>query len=101
MDIVAIWLVALGICLTLGVLVALANRYSRGRRQRLRKVPVTDREKCEALEMTLRGAVFCVLGLLFSPLVIFGVEPLYYGLRKLGLAYMGVGLLEDPRDGSV
>ena len=101
MEVVSVWLVALGIFLALGVVIALAIRYSRGRRHILKKVPVTDREKSEAVEMTLRGVMFCVLGLLFPPLVLLGLVPLYYGLRKLGLAFMGVGLLEDPRDSSV
>ena len=101
MEVVMVWLVALGIFLVLGVLIALWLRYNRGRRQILEKVPVTDREKQEAVELTLRGVMFCVLGLLFPPLVILGLVPLYYGLRKLALASMGVGLLEDPRDGSV
>ena len=100
MEVVSVWLVALGIFLVIGVLLALAIRYFRGRRHILKKVPVTDREKCEAVEMTLRGVMFCVLGLLFPPLVLLGLVPLYYGLRKLGLAFMGVGLLEDPRDGA-
>ena len=101
MEVVTVWLVALGIVLVLGVLVGLAFRFYRGRRHLLEKVPVTDREKREAVELTLRGVMFCVLGLLFPPLVLLGLVPLYYGLRKLALASMGVDLLEDPRDGSV
>ena len=101
MEVAKVWLVALGIVLVLGVLAALAFRLGRGRRHNLKQVPVTDREKCEAVELTLRGVMFCVLGLLFPPLVLLGLAPLYYGLRKLALASMGVGLLEDPRDGSV
>ena len=100
-EVAVVWLVALGIFLLIGVLLALAFRYYRRRRHILEKVPVTDREKCEAVEMKLRGVMFCVLGLLFPPLVLLGLVPLYFGLRKLGLAFMGVGLLGDPRDGSI
>jgi hypothetical protein len=101
MEVLTVWLVALGVALVLGVLIALAFRYHRGRRHLLEKIPVTDREKREAVELTLRGVMFCVLGLLFAPLVLLGLVPLYYGLRKLALASMGIGLLGDPRDGSV
>ena len=98
-EIAVVWLVALGIFLVLGVLLVLAFRQYRGRRHLLKEIPVTDREKTEAVELTLRGGMFCVLGLLFPPLVLLGLEPLYYGLRKLALASMGVGLLDDPREG--
>ena len=94
-----VWLLALGTAVMIGVGLAVLIWVYRRQRRQLEKIPVTDKEKREAVEMTLRGVVFCVLGLLFPPLVLFGLAPLYYGLRKLSLAQMGVGLLEDPREG--
>jgi len=57
MEIVQVWLVVVGIFLVLGVLIALALRYNRRRREVLKQVPVTDREKREAVELTLRGSL--------------------------------------------
>jgi hypothetical protein len=36
-----------------------------------------------------------VLGLLFSPIVLVGRIPLFYGGRKLVYASMGLGLVDD------
>jgi hypothetical protein len=49
----------------------------------LREVPQTEEEKFDAVDLALKGVVLCVLGLLFPPLVVIGLVPLYYGLRKL------------------
>jgi hypothetical protein len=58
-------------------------------------VPRSDAEKQDAADLALKGLVLCVLGLLFSPLVVVGVIPLFYGGRKLVYASMGLGLVDD------
>jgi hypothetical protein len=62
----------------------------------LRSAPRTDAEKREALDMTLRGAIICLLAALAPPLLILGVFPLYYGGRKLCMVWMGLEILDEP-----
>ncbi|HEY7502324.1 MAG TPA: hypothetical protein VH740_27635 [Vicinamibacterales bacterium] len=61
----------------------------------LRAAPRSDAEKRDAVDLALKGLVFCMLGLLFAPLVLVGVAPLFYGGRKLVYASMGLGLVDD------
>ena len=61
----------------------------------LRAAPRSDAEKRDAADLVLKGVVFCVLGLLFSPFVLVGLIPLFYGGRKLLYASMGLGLVDD------
>ena len=61
----------------------------------LRSPPRNDREKRDAVDLTLHGVVLCLLGLLMPPLLFLGLFPLYYGARKLLLARMGLDLLEE------
>ncbi|MCB1554762.1 MAG: hypothetical protein KDJ14_13220 [Xanthomonadales bacterium] len=61
----------------------------------LRAIPASDRDKQEAVDLTLQGGVACLLGLLFPPLLLLGAIPLFYGLRKLLYASMGLGLVAD------
>jgi hypothetical protein len=65
------------------------------RRAYLRAAPHSDAEKRDAADLALKGLVFCLLGLLFSPLVLVGLIPLFYGARKLVYASMGLGLVDD------
>jgi hypothetical protein len=62
----------------------------------LRAAPRSDAEKRDAADLALRGLACCVLGLLFSPFVLAGLLPLFYGGRKLVYASMGLGLVDDP-----
>lgn len=62
----------------------------------LRAVPATDREKRDAADLALQGVALCVLGLLFSPIILPGLVPLFYGFRKLAFTSMGLGLVDDP-----
>lgn len=39
--------------------------------------------------------MLCLLGLLFAPIVLVGLIPLFYGGRKLMYASMGLGLVDD------
>lgn len=67
------------------------------RRTYLQAVPRNDVEKRDAVDLTLKGAILCILGVLFPPMILFGVVPLYYGGRKL--AMIGVGLKPSDTDG--
>ena len=62
----------------------------------LRAAPRSDAERRDAADLTLKGVVWCFLGLVFSPLVLVGLIPLFYGGRKLVYASMGLGLVDDP-----
>lgn len=62
----------------------------------LRAAPRSHAEKRDAADLALKGLVTCVLGLLFSPLALVGLLPLFYGGRKLAYASMGLGLADDP-----
>jgi|SRR5688572_27581083 hypothetical protein len=61
----------------------------------LRSAPRSDPEKQDAADLALRGLVWCLVGLLFPPLVLVGLIPLFYGGRKLVYASMGLGLVDD------
>jgi len=61
----------------------------------LRAAPRSDAEKRDAADLALKGLVSCVLGLLFPPIVLVGLVPLFYGGRKLVYASMGLGLVDD------
>ncbi len=56
----------------------------------LRELPHTEQETLDAIELTLKGVVLCVIGLLFPPLVLIAVVPLYYGARKVASAALGI-----------
>lgn len=70
----------------------------------LKAIPVTDQDKQDAVDLSLKGGVACLLGLVFPPLLVIGVIPLFYGLRKLIYAALGLGLISDdvasPQDDS-
>jgi len=61
----------------------------------LRAAPRTDVEKGDAADLFLKGVVICLLGLLFPPLLLIGLFPLFFGGRKLMYASMGLGLVDD------
>ena len=58
----------------------------------LRAVPGDDAQKLDALDLALKGVVVTLLGVLFAPLLIVGLIPLFYGLRKITMTLMGLGL---------
>ena len=62
----------------------------------LRAIPQSDDEKRDAADLALKGLVGCVLGMMFPPLILVGLVPLYYGGRKFTYASMGLGLVDDP-----
>jgi hypothetical protein len=64
-------------------------------RSYLRAIPRTDAERRAAVEMTLRGLVLCLLGIPAPVLLLIGVFPLYYGARKVALAWLGLDMVED------
>jgi hypothetical protein len=61
-----------------------------GLRAYLRELPGKEEEQMDAVELTLKGMVLCILGLLFPPLVLIGLVPLYYGARKLSSVILGI-----------
>ena len=61
----------------------------------LRATPRSDEEKRDAVDLAARGLVICILGLVFPPLLLIGVFPLYFGARKVAYSSMGFGLFED------
>jgi len=61
----------------------------------LEAAPRTDGEKREAVNLTLKGVVICLLGLFFPPLILIGLFPLFFGARKMAWASMGLGLVDD------
>jgi hypothetical protein len=63
----------------------------------LRAAPQTDQEKQAAVDLALKGVVICLLGLIVPPLLLIGLFPLFYGVRKIIYASMGLGLLDDAR----
>jgi len=99
-------LVALPLLLLVGLLALLliTHVYWRRRARRagyrsvrayLRAAPRTDEEKRHAVELAVRGLGWCLLGILFPPLVLVGVVPFVYGTRKLFLAWLGVGIDDE------
>jgi hypothetical protein len=58
-------------------------------------VPSSDAEKRQAVDLALKGLVICFLGLMFPPLLLVGLIPLFYGGRKVVWASMGLGLVDD------
>ena len=102
-----LYVVTLPLLLLVGLLVLVLIVYLqwRGRARRagyrsvradLRAVPRTDEEKRHAVDLAARGLGWCLLGILFPPLVLVGVFPFVYGARKLFLAWLGVGIDDEP-----
>lgn len=61
----------------------------------LQAAPRSDQEKRDAVDLALKGLVACLLGLVFPPLLLVGIFPLFYGARKIAWAEMGLGLVDD------
>ncbi len=61
----------------------------------LRAAPRTDEERRDAADLALKGLMICMLGLIFPPIVLVGLVPLFHGARKLIYASMGLGLVDD------
>jgi hypothetical protein len=64
-------------------------------REYYRAIPVTEAQQRDAVNLTLDGIVFCLLGTVFPPLMIVGIFPLYCGARKVLYASLGLGLVDD------
>ena len=61
----------------------------------LKGTPRSDEEKRDAVDLALKGLVLCLIGLVFPPLLLFGILPLFYGARKIAYSAMGFGLFDD------
>ena len=64
----------------------------------LESPPRSDREKRDAVDLGLKGLAICVFGLILTPLLIIGVFPLFFGLRKIAYASLGLGLVDDGEE---
>jgi hypothetical protein len=62
----------------------------------LHAVPVSDMERGDAVDLLLKGAACCSLGILYRPFFLVGLLPLFFGTRKLLLALMGIDLTDEP-----
>ena len=62
----------------------------------LRAAPRSDDERRDAADLALKGLACCLLGIVFPPLVLIGLLPLFYGGRKFVYASMGLDLVDDP-----
>ena len=58
----------------------------------LRAAPTSEEETREAVDMTMYGVAFCVLGFAFPPLIIISAFPLFFGGRKVMYGVLGLGL---------
>ena len=83
-------------------LVALFELHRRARqlgypsaRAYLRAIPRSDAERRDAVGLALLGLVLCLLGMILAPVVLIGLPPLFYGVRKVAYALMGLGLVDD------
>ena len=56
----------------------------------LRELPMTDEEKLDAVDLTLKGEASASSACSFPPLVLFGLLPLYFGARKLASVTLGI-----------
>jgi hypothetical protein len=68
-----------------------ANRFGYGGvLEYLRALPKDDAEKRDAVDLAMHGVVDCLLGFAFIPLLLIGIFPLYYGVRKVLLVALGI-----------
>ena len=99
-ELILVGLVAIpliGVLLFWTVLKRRARRFGYGSiAAYLRAAPRSDPEKRDAVDLALKGLVFCVLGMVFPPFTLIGLIPLFYGGRKVVYASMGLGLIDDP-----
>ena len=92
----------------LAVVVLIAKSFGRqaqrlgysSRGEYLAAAPITDEQKRDAVSLALKGVVICILGLVFPPFLLIGPFPLFYGLRKVAWASMGLGLVDDAEQPS-
>ena len=66
----------------------------------LRAAPRSDPEKRDAIDLALKGLVLFLLAAFFVPVVgplvpFTALIPLFYGVRKVAYAWMGLGLVDD------
>jgi hypothetical protein len=85
--------------LPLGFVIGFARRTKRlgypSVRAYLRAIPRTDEEKHDAVNLAMKGLVVALLGVIFAPIVLIGLVPLFYGGRKVAYASLGLGLVDD------
>jgi hypothetical protein len=67
----------------------------KSRSEYMQAVPRTDDEKRDAVDQACKGLVICLLGLMFPPLLLIGLFPLFFGARKTISVCMGLGLNDE------
>ncbi len=67
------------------------------RAEYLKAAPKSDDEKRDAVDQACKGLVTCLLALMFPPLLLIGLFPLFYGTRKTIYACMGLGVDEEAQ----
>jgi|SaaInlStandDraft_7_1057024.scaffolds.fasta_scaffold204107_1 hypothetical protein len=67
----------------------------KSRAEYLQAVPRSADEKQDAIDQACKGLVVCLLGLMFPPLLLIGLFPLFYGTRKTISVCMGLGLSDE------
>lgn len=67
----------------------------KSRSEYMQAVPRTDDEKRDAVDQACKGLVICLLGLMFPPLLLIGLFPLFFGTRKTISVCMGLGLNDE------
>ena len=94
--IVAVGGTILGVVVLIRAFAGKAKRFGYpSTRAYLRAAPRSDAEKQDAVDLAMKGLVFCVLGLMFPPFILIGLVPLFFGARKIVWASMGLGLVDD------
>ena len=92
-------IILLPLLLPVGFIVRFVRRAKRlgypSVRAYLRAIPRTDDEKHDAVNLAMKGLVVALLGVLFAPIVLIGLVPLFYGGRKVAYASLGLGLVDD------
>jgi hypothetical protein len=112
MDVVTFWatlvlsvgvLLALFVGMPLLVLHVWRTRVQRrgypGLKAYLLEVPQTEQQKLDAIELTLKGSVICILAVIFPVLVVIGLVPLYYGARKMAAIALAVRAVDGTTPG--
>jgi hypothetical protein len=65
------------------------------RAEYFKAVPRTEDEKRDAVDQACKGTVICLLALVFPPLLLVGLFPLFFGARKTIYVCMGLGLNDE------
>ena len=68
------------------------------RTEYLKSVPRSVDEKRDAVDQACKGLVICLLALMFPPLLLIGLFPLFFGTRKTISVCMGLDENSDTQE---